>query len=175
MENDIWSMVDTSYGNMNIYFPLGYVGYFVLGYTLSAFDLKKAYRRLIYGWGVISLVLTFGCPFLTRMVIGSSIAPAADNMINTIGISASLFLYAKDHEKWIPSRMSSGIVKISDLSFGIYLAHAGVMEILDHPLQFNALTVAPLIGVPMVAIVVFLISGFITWFFKKIPVLKKLC
>ena len=58
-------------------------------------------------------------------------------------------------------------------SFGIYLVHILVIEILNDIFEINTLIIHPIIAVPFLVLTVFIISLFISIVIGKIPILKK--
>lgn len=73
----------------------------------------------------------------------------------------------------ISPKMKKCIRSLSKYSFGIYLVHAGVIEVL-HSMGINSLAFGnAAIAVPIITIIVFIISAFISFVLNHIPVVRK--
>lgn len=58
-------------------------------------------------------------------------------------------------------------------SYGAYLVHALIIDLLNRFLSFNALSFDPIFAVPVTALVIFVISFLISAALNKIPMLKE--
>lgn len=170
--------------NSGIYLQLFHwsLGFYVLGYFLDREDMKPKNRIILYILGFIGLMSTiFGTYYLMSKSNGvfrdnfySYLAP---NVIFTaIGVFV-LFKYIK-WEKIIPAGgfLQRAVQSINKTSFGIYLVHPLIIDILKsgyiginiYPLMFNHV-----IGIPLIGIVVFILSHIIIWLIQRIPIFRK--
>ena len=144
----------------NQYFT-GFIGYLVLGFYLSQYQIQK---RLIYFLSGLGLLTTiFGTYFLTRQNSGTLdeffFDPVAPNIIL---YSLGVFLFLKNHYTDNP------ILKtISRCSLGIYLIHPLIIE--AFPLALNEF-----IRIPLTVLLVFAVSLSLILIIKKTPLLKHL-
>jgi surface polysaccharide O-acyltransferase-like enzyme len=163
--------------NLELYHVTNYVGYFVLGYYLTTFDLKRNWRIVGYAAGAIGLALTFLLTYFdTRNSNGALQAfwyeyHSPNVLLSAIGI----FILAK-------YTFSSKVVKlplffdaINNVSFGIYLVHILVLDVFANEI-FNKIEghLHPFLSVPMSVLISVFISGVLTFILSKIPILKKL-
>ena len=64
--------------------------------------------------------------------------------------------------------MEKCILEISKYSFGIYLSHLLIMNLLK-TLGLNTLSFNPILSVPIISIIVFIISLIVSFILNKIP------
>ncbi|MBE5852406.1 MAG: hypothetical protein E7299_05570 [Lachnospiraceae bacterium] len=160
---------------MNIPLVCSYAGYFILGYYISYIGIDKKYHRLIY----ISAFLSAVC----NVIFGNLLAqkhqePVADVYDSygffTFIIVVAIYLYFTEHkEKFALSSKSSRLIQeLSACTLGVYVMHVGLMEIFKnngfHPLSFPII-----IGVPIFAIICFILCTFIAAIVRRIPFVGK--
>jgi surface polysaccharide O-acyltransferase-like enzyme len=85
-----------------------------------------------------------------------------------IAPGVAIYVFAK----YNLNRLPKAVAWLADHSFGTYLVHALVIEEL-HRNEFHVLTWDPIIGVPVVSVVVFAISLAISVLLSKLPVVGK--
>ena len=156
---------------MNIPLVCSYAGYFVLGYYLSYIGIAKKYHRLIY----ISAFLSAVCNvFLGNLLAQKHQTPIAD-LYDSYGfftfiIVIAIYIFITDHkEKFIFSpKVTRFVRELSACTLGVYVMHVGLMELFKdngfHPLSFPML-----IGVPIFAIICFILCTFIAAIIRRIP------
>lgn len=64
------------------------------------------------------------------------------------------------------------IVSLSSLTFGIYLIHYLVLEVLCK-FGINTTMFYPILSIPVLAVITFCIGGLIVWLIRKIPKVGK--
>ncbi len=172
MAGPIWTSLDTSLANMNLYFPLGCLGQYVLGYILAKGDFTKKQRGILYGLGLFGFLFTLLFPLFTHAVFGKSILMSADAMLNTVFLNIGIFTLCR---YLVPAECKPWVRRVSSLILVVYLMHPMVLEILDHPLNINAVTItpfAPAIGSQVLGTIVMAGCLCAAWVFKKIPFVK---
>ena len=170
------SVANLIVGKISFHFTVGYVGYFVLGYYLSKEELSVKIRKSIFiccllGFAVTILGSSYVSVFLeqpTELFYGNF-------TLNVMFESVGVFLFFRYNicKIAISDKMEKFILKLSKYSFGMYMVHAMVIEQLNKILGLNTLTINPLFSVPIIGIIVFVISGGISYVFNHIPKLKK--
>ncbi len=158
-------------GSMSFNFISGYVVYYVLGYYLHSTYIKRDVRIMIYIYGIIALIMTI---LLTRnmsIAIGAKISMFGEPTAWVLALSVAVFIFFKYHgEKIGCSRITQSL---SSASFGIYLIHILVMDLvlridyierMSFGVQAYFLVVGLTFGLSYVAI----------WLAKKIPVVKEI-
>lgn len=163
--------IDTILGHIQFHFALGFSGYFVAGYYLHKYPLKKKQEMLIYIFGI---ALWLGAAILT--VLNSVYNNVHDEMFvkyltpNVAIESFAIYtFFIKRVSRWnLKSRLSFAIERISEYSAGIYYIHALILEFFGIAglSPFEAL---PLIMVPLVALIAIIMSGFAVCIIRKIP------
>ncbi len=148
---------------------LQFIGYFLLGYLL-----KDEQRQI----PVISLVLFYA---LTSIVIALLSVYTAVNWGNLyfyaypspFVVIGSLCIFKMFTQLSIPKNALS---KLAPLSFGIYLIHGGIIDIMNKALLLKKIDLLdnPMIGIPIKFVFVMLISILIAYVFSKNSYLKRI-
>ena len=148
-----------------------YIGFFILGYYLSKYNLSAPKRWLIYVLAILSLVITyFGTLYMTIRNNG-----ALDQTFyaylrpNTILIAAAIFVAGKSI-KVNPSHKKK-IVHLSNLSFGIYLVHPMFRNWIFEYINVQKMT---LITVPVDIVIISILSFAVVYILRKIPIIKRI-
>ena len=176
--------------NMNFEFATGYVSYFVFGYYFSRADISRNRRIIIYLSGIAGMAVTI---FAARIfpVSEETASPMFHDcmILNVMLTGVALFLLAKNSGRIrnVSGRTKDRLRKLSEYSFGAYLVHILVIKMLDHnPLfqlntmrfqlhigNFEGIPLNPLLSVPAIALIAFVISIAISGLLHRIPFLKK--
>ena len=194
----LWFAVHSLYGTaylirpVSFYFPLEfatkYSGYFILGYYLGQREYSKSISKWCFG-GIIGFVLL--------SLLGTSIAMLAVNdrtfqfdrpplkypmeilyypfAPNVILLASCVFIWFKCNTEKIRSKwFVQGISFLANLSFGIFLVHGIVMEIVletIRPLvnEQEPLTVLLLVAV---SVIIFLCSALVAYVIRSLPMGK---
>ena len=154
---------------------LDYVGYFMLGYYIHAksFSKKSGIRFLIYG--LLAFVFTLGMTTYVTMRDGAQTEMFFNNIsLNIALFAASVMVVAKVFlgNKWYKDRTYKSIKFFSDGAFGIFLTHDFIRVLLEK-VGFGTLTISPILSVPILAIIIFIISGLLVYIIRKIPIVGK--
>ena len=176
IDGDLGYSVSQVTGNLYFYFTFGFVGFYVLGYYLNRIDTAHKLKWPLYILGIIGALST-----IALTVIFSRRNQAAEGSlcwylsVNVFLFSMGVFAFAKNNWNHINVSPSvKGIVqKMSKYSFGVYLVHVLVMEQLDILFGINSLAFNPIISVPVISLLIFVISYMISAVLHHIPVLKK--
>lgn len=157
------------------FFPLGYTCYFLLGYFINKFEMKKWLKAAIYILGPLS--------FIIAVKLTSSISQELNtyydvfNRYDSITVffqSLFVFVATKDIVEKIKFTPKSEklLSVISKDSFGIYMIHPAVIIIFGR-LNLHSATFNPLLCVPFIVILATVISEVISHILNKIPGVKK--
>lgn len=173
--------VFTKYTKINIAIDpslvTGFIGYYILGYFLANIDISKKLRLVIFVLGIISFLLTaYGTYALTVINSGNLDEYYYGYLMpNVVMMAAAIFLFIKNinwdttlSQKPIILR---GIRVVSNASFGIYLVHPMILELLSG-IKINAGYFHPIIGIPVTLSLTFLFSFIVIYFIQRIPILK---
>ncbi len=145
----------------------GYIGFPVLGYYLNKISLKIN-NKVTIGLTITGVLITiFGTYFMTNQIgflyEGFYDYLSTNVMITSIGI----FLLFKNSINF----NSSTINFLSTYSYGVYLVHFLVLWLLEE-IGFTCSFVNPIIGIPTVTSLCFIISTSIIWAVNKLPFRK---
>lgn len=166
---------------------LGYIGFYVLGYYLSTYQIPQPWRKVLYAAGLLMPIVT---ALSTWWV--SSITGAHDQKFyiyfspNVVLMTVAFFSWLRwaDWSSFADRfpKTDRFIHHFSALSFGIYFIHALVLDILKNGYINNWHTttevffnypIYPLIGaIPQAALVICLSYGCI-YLLSKLPASKK--
>jgi len=157
----------------------GHVGYFVLGYWLVDFRLSARGRWLV-GLGFFAAVA--GTYFGTALLSATSEYVDAFFYsyfsIPTIIASGCAFLLLKDFGERLKGKAAAALRTISAASFGIYLMHILVIDLLRGGAFFGirlySWMAAPVYAIPLTAFTVYVISFLIVSLLRIIPIVKSL-
>ena len=171
----LFGMINSSYDqimNNKVSFILwfvNYLGYFILGYLIK--DSKRRFSFLVLSSAYII------CSILIA-VLSMYTLKQYDNLyfygyLSPLVIIGSLSFYKLFHQLKLKENIFS---KISYLSLGIYLIHAGVLSVLTKVLSILEINMFnnPIIGIPMKFGVTFFISIVAAWIISKIKYLRKI-
>ena len=161
------------FNNMRISNEFWYVGYFVLGWYLYNLEIKKNIRKYIYLIGVASCAICFLFTSFYFYKTGIKTELLYNYFsLTTFLYSISIFIFIKNSRK---NKFSNAekLQKLSSKTFGIYLVHVFVIEMLDC-FSINVKMVNPIISVPFLTVLVYLISYIITFILQKLPIAKKI-
>lgn len=160
---------------MSFRVAVGYSAYFVGGYYLSRADIPKKGRALIYVLGAAAFIMT---AVLTKKFSEQS-QRLYDGFYNGFSINVmleavSLFVFARYNLSAAPKseRRAKVISLFSKLTFGIYLVHMFVIDLIDASGIIDNVSNTSLYAV-IKFVLVFFVSAVISYVINKIPVLKK--
>ncbi len=155
----------------------GYVGYFMMGYLLADLDLGRR-GRILSGLGcIIAVAVTY---FGTNL-LSANAAPIDAYFYSyfsppTVLASICGFLLLKDLGQKL-GRAGQIVRVVSATSFGIYLIHIFVVELLrkgDLGFRLYSWMAPSVYMIPLTALAVFVLSFMIIFVIRKIPILKML-
>ena len=158
------------------FFPLGFTVYFVGGYYLSRRSFSHREEIVLYCVGVAALLFSIIAPAaLSRAQGAANPTFYSYNDLNVLCTSVPIFVFAKQHLDF-PAHGRSGrtrlLRKMSKYSFGVYLVHPMVIELLQH-FGIDTFSCNAFLSVPLLAIFVFTASTAISALLNRIPIINK--
>lgn len=155
----------------NIYTNIGgYIFYFIAGYLLDSRDIEKRIRYVIYVLGVIG----FGS--IVCLSLFESIrlqTPEMEFYSNfNVGVllqSIAVFTLFKH----LHFKKSKVIEVLSKYSFGAYLLHVMIMQLLDGQ-GINVMILPAIVSVPVIGLLIYAIGMLATAVMAHIPGIKRL-
>jgi surface polysaccharide O-acyltransferase-like enzyme len=148
---------------------INYLGYFILGYLIK--DYKKNFSFLtlsatyIISSILIAILTVYTITFYDNLYFHRYLTPFV--------IIGSLSVY----RLFLQLNLKENILsKISHLTFGIYLIHAGVLHVFNSGLQLleSDILSNPIIGIPIKFIVSLFISTVAVWMLSKVKYVRKI-
>lgn len=161
------------FSSMHFDLVLGYTGYFIAGFCLHNRTLSKKVRWAVYLAGLGG----FAATWLLTACLSLRLQTPVDQYyghftINVLLESLAVFVWFRYHPPKL-EKLNALMARLSRYSFGAYLVHFLVMDQLDELLGLNTLSFHPLISVPALGLLVFVVSFAISWVLNSIPLLKK--
>jgi surface polysaccharide O-acyltransferase-like enzyme len=155
---------------IDLHYFAGYIGYLVLGHYLTFKEFK---RQNIRAWMTLVFVLTIGV-----ITFGSWMLYKNNSTVGTlfyepisptiILLSASAFLMAR----FTVLKLSPVVIRVRDFAsgynYGIYLAHALVLYLLDR-VNISYKLCVPIISIPVTALACFVLTLGLVWAISKLP------
>lgn len=89
--------------------------------------------------------------------------------------AVAIFLFFKKHAggKLLNVKVQKGVLTISDLTLGVYVFHDIILTYFRHTGLLSTADFNPLVSIPCIAAIIFLVSLCAVWILKHIPVVKK--
>ena len=150
----------------------GFIFFYVLGYYLSTYEISKKIKKVIYYLGPITLI--------TSAFINNYFSYIKQEPVSFFGSLSSpssvlfvmaIFIFLKDYAPKIKAEKI--IVFVSNLTFGVYLVHPLILELMQNR-NIHANMINPILGVPLIIVITFIMSLLLSWILSKIPFIKKL-
>lgn len=159
----------TLYGRVKIYFFLGYVFQFVLGYRLSIWEPDDRQCRVVYGLGILGAAVTVVGTLALSRCLGQPVQVLFDPQSPQItAVAAAIFVFAKRNLKHLPS-WADGLARHS---FGVYLAHVLFIEKLAEG-GITVLSGHPLVAAPVLTVAITVGCCLVSALLRRIPWLGK--
>ena len=172
-------ITDTSFGVENNFFA-EYVGYFVLGYYLTHYTFSKTQLRLMYILGIFGFIVSIFTSYLCihfnfesrSELIESDFTPDVTLCVTALILWFKNRNYGEENQ----SAIKRSISQISQASFGIYLVHVLVMQIIFSDRRSYIDLVDgwhPAWAIPLKSLIILVVSFVIVKLLSQIPLLKK--
>lgn len=167
----IFGNIDT----MSLEFFLGFTGYFILGYYFDTITLSKTKQRMILLLGVFSFAVGICANEYLTLFRGAKTPFDSAFSITSLLQAVFIFNIFKYHNEWANKKILRKIItSLSACSFGIYMVHILIRELLEEYLSLNAVSFhMPVIIVPLLSLLIFLTGYIVSFTIHKIPILKE--
>jgi len=155
---------------VDIRYFTGYIGYLVLGYYLAHIEFKSTAIR---GWMIFIFILTIAIITVGTWLLYQSNSPYSTLFYEPLNpfivlLSSSVFLTGR----YTVPKVSPWLIRARDFvgsfNYGIYLAHALVLYLLDW-VNISYKLCSPIISIPVTALCCFVITVGLVWLVNKIP------
>lgn len=165
--------------SIELFFATDYVGYFILGYYLSNYEITKKWRNLSYLGGILGFLLTFfGTFYYTLRGNGqldqfwySYFSP------NVLLCSVGLFIWFRYFLQEKNGQLPFVCKAINQVSLGVYILHFWLMNNFLwrlYPQIENYFHNLMVITLPINIGITLILSILITYILKKLPYVKVL-
>lgn len=147
-----------------------YLGYFVWGYYIMHVGIPEKYHRYLYLSVLPSMALNILISNWQTARNGVADGRIYDSYgLFTFLITTAVFLFFMNRgKKRTYGRVSRAVIpEVSRATLGIYLTHVGIMDLLKL-LGIHSLMV-PVVGVPLLALVVFALGYMVSALLRRIP------
>lgn len=160
------SMAAAFLERLRIHLALGWVGCYVAGWYLCHYTIGRVAEFLLYGFGVLGMVLT---------LTGNSIFGGgrelwylytAPNVVLTAAAFCVLFRYVLGISEERSRRRAAH--ELGSYAFGIYFFHQ-IWVLVFRWLDLSVPALSPVVSVPFFAAVCFLLSVPFAWLLHRIP------
>lgn len=160
-------------GQFNVEAACSYAGYFIFGYYLYRYPPEKKARLRLYAGGAAGLLTAIIVSALESKLKGQGTATAFDSFsVFTFLVVTALYVCFQNL-KLSPKRAGGWLLKeLSADTLGIYLMHVLFIELLND-FNINSMTVNIIFGIPLLALVSFVICGSAAALLRRIPVVGK--
>lgn len=145
----------------------GYTAYFILGWYMHNYDIKK--KRIVYILGVLGLIVSIFGTYILSVSTGTALQMYENLSINVLFQSIAIYAFVKSKFADIQNKDNKFLNSVSKYSLGIYAIHAMIVAIMNK-IGFDI----AIIGIMTIFIVSFLISYLCSIIISKIPLLKKI-
>lgn len=158
----------------------GFIGYFLLGATVVRFLPEQLGPRLrIACWSVV--LAAYAVNLFGTYALSAAAGKLDDSLYEHVAPTVMLMTPAcfalLRHYAGRLATPANGLLYFSRLSFGIYLSHALVIVVLESGylgFKLHPTMLPPLVGAPLLAIVVFVASALLTDGLQRLPLLRRL-
>lgn len=168
-------LVDRTFqGYVRNKFHMG-VFYFVFGYYLSKCQLTVCRRRWIYAMGGVGLVIAGVGSYLLALIGVEDLPLLNNNCITIVAFTSAVFVFARSHFSFngMKTWAVSFILKLSKYSFGAYLIHALILEMISHYIGYEVFQIGPVLSILLIFSIVCVASFAISAIINHLPFLKK--
>lgn len=165
--------------NFNLGFFSGYIGYFVLGYLLDNYEFNDKEFKIIKISGIFGLLISCLGTILLSLRYKSFYSILFEyESFPVMLYSVFIFISFKKLFKNIkyPEKEEKRIIKLSSLTFGVYLIHLFFINIFisyNHTIINELLIYQPFTTTIIFTTIVFILSTIYSIIISKIPLLNK--
>jgi surface polysaccharide O-acyltransferase-like enzyme len=185
--NSIFGTIETLFDlsiGIDLSFFIGYAGYFVLGYYLYTYTFTKRQLNIAYLLGLFGFLLSTLFPYICIVLNFKERASLieSDFTIDIVLVEIALFLWFKNrtYNEESTSFGKKAISEISKESFGIYLVHVLLMEMLFEgdlavfpKFAETVSTWHPAWAIPVKALLILVLSYGVIKLIRQVPFLRK--
>ncbi len=166
----IFESFDEVIKNLNLQYIGGYTVYFILGWYLNNFKIKR--EKIVYSLGFISIILSIFGTYILSIKSGEATQMFGNLTVNVFFQALCIYIFIKDKVEKNKIKTNKAILLISKNSLGIYAIHVMIATIAYLVIKKISFDVA-IINIPIVFVITLIISFIITIILNKIPLLRR--
>lgn len=171
----VGSTINEMLQSTNFHFALGYSGYYVLGYYLCKYKVSDKLEPFLYALGIIFVILTGTANTWRAIQEGVSNEWYSGYLATNVTIEAIAiytFFVKRISKVNFSDMLIKWIAKLSEYSFGVYLVHALVLELIAI-VGINPTMASPFFMLPLIVCITFIITNVFVALLRKIPYIGK--
>lgn len=168
----IESVIDQAHLKM----VLGYSFYYVLGFQLSRARPGGRSLILICALGAVGFAATIACTMVVSQTQGWAIDIFYDELSLNVALEAICVFCLVRHicgKINFSDKSRRVIAALSKWSFGAYLVHVLIISLLGRLFGLGNLSFNPLLSIPAISIITFIVSFAISALLNRIPIVNK--
>jgi surface polysaccharide O-acyltransferase-like enzyme len=169
------SLLATVLDKASLYMVAGYTGYFVAGYYIFTCEDIGKYKHFIYAAAIAAVIVTIAGTSYLSVRGGFANRMLYNYLYPTTALEAvGIFTFFKEEiaKRSFKANTISVIIRLSEMSFGMYLVHDFV-NIALKLFGFTTTSFATVAAVPVMTVLVFIVSAVIISVLRMIPFAKK--
>jgi surface polysaccharide O-acyltransferase-like enzyme len=158
-----------------LYYALGYVGYFLLGLYLGKMETTSRLLWMALCLFVAGALFTFAIFFFDLPPHNNELVFRSYLSLNIVLMAIAAFILLKTAGERMSQRLARFSNWVSQSSFGIYLIHPillGWMALAWESLGFQTAVGSSVLVIPLVALIDFLLSWAVTYIMRKTPLVR---
>lgn len=169
------SVVNTIISYSHLQLPLGFTVYFVGGYYLSKRAFTGREELVLYFAGIAGFLFTvFASAGVSAAQGAATTLFYGHDTFNVLLMSIAIFVFARQHLNFphMGEQARKVLRALSKYSFGAYLVHAMVIELLQY-FGIDTFSCNAFFSVPLLALLVFVVSLALSAVLNRIPFFKR--
>ncbi len=173
----LWKAFLGDLDNVKVTFVPGYLGFFMLGHYIHEYGLGAWHKRVVYA-AVPALLLSSLLTVLISIVTGRYVYTFMLEINPLVFLaSAGIFAFFRGQDAAVQKEqprtpMAKAMVLLGSYSFGIYLIHFALRDLLSQCFSFDVSSYPAIFSVPLNSLLLYVLSLILVVVIKKIPVLK---
>lgn len=152
-----------------------YVGYFVLGYYVSHYGIRKEYHKWVYAGGAAGAAMAVILGNVMSLRAAEPVTGVFDSYsLFTFLAVAAIFLFFQEivGKRQFSQGAACAIKGVSDCTFGIYLLHILGIEAMQTK-GVHSMIMTNVVGIPFLALVCFLLCLVAIMALRRLPFIGK--